>query len=79
MKVIIKRKTYNTETATLLFHNTFGNLGDTNGYEENLYLTKTGNYFIHGLGGKDSKYPEEIIIPVSNEEAKKLKNTENEV
>lgn len=70
MKIKLQKKTYNTETATILVHTTYGNFGETTGYEENLYKTKKGDYFIHGLGGQDSKYPVETITPITPEEAK---------
>ena len=73
MKVKIKNKTYNTDTAKILKHTTYGNFGESFGYEENLFQTKKGDYFIHGLGGPDSKYPEETIIPITDADAKKFK------
>ncbi len=69
MKKIINKKTYNTDTAVLLGHITFGVFGDTDGFEEKLFKTKSGNHFIYGLGGVSSKYPAETIIPLSLAEA----------
>ena len=68
MKKIIKKITYNTETSEFLTSKAFGNFGDTDGYEEKLYVTKKGAYFLHCIGGVDSKYPSEEIIPLTEEE-----------
>ena len=70
MKKIIAKKTYNTDTAALIGHITFGEFGDAAGYEEMLYQTKKGDFFIYGLGGAESKYPEETIKALTEAEAK---------
>ena len=68
MKKIIKKVTYNTETAELLTSKAYGNFGDTDGFEEKLYVTQKGAYFLHCIGGKDSKYATEQIIPLTEDE-----------
>lgn len=73
MKKIIAKKTYNTDTAALISHVTFGEFGDAAGYEEKLYQTKKGDFFIHGLGGSESKYAEETIKALTEAEAKAWK------
>lgn len=78
MKKIINRKTYNTETAEKLGHMTFGEFGNSDGYEEILMQTKSGNFFIHGIGGKTSKYVEESIVPLTASEMKKWKLENNQ-
>ncbi len=70
MKKIINKKTYNTDTAELLGHITFGNFGDSFGFEEKLFITRTGNHFVYGFGGEESKYPHEKITPLTVAEAK---------
>ena len=57
MKKIIDKKVYNTETAVRLYAwtNGYGG-GDFNYRHEVLYVTKKGQYFIHGCGGAMSKY-----------------------
>ncbi len=70
MKKIINKKTYNTDTASLEGHITFGSFGESVGYEEKLFKTRTGNYFLYVAGGADSKYPEENIIPFTAAQAK---------
>ncbi len=69
MKAIISKKTYNTETATLVCRKNFSIWGDPAGYSEDLMKTKTGNYFLYGVGGQMSKYPEPVILPMSAEDA----------
>ena len=61
MKKIICKKEYDTETATLIKKCTYGYFGDPAGYEESLYQTPGGLYFLHVLGGEGSPYPAEDI------------------
>ena len=56
MKKIICKKEYDTETATLIKAYSFGQLGDPAGYEEDLYQTPAGLYFLHVGGGEASPY-----------------------
>ena len=45
--------------------------GDPAGYEETLYRTKRGLYFVCGRGGSESPYAEgEDIRPLTEKEAK---------
>ncbi len=61
MKKIIAKKEYDTETARLVKKITYGTHGDPAGYEETLYQTPDGAYFLYVNGGADSKYPKEDI------------------
>ena len=61
MKKIICKKEYDTETATLIKKFTSGTLGDPAGYEEDLFQTPDGLYFLYGVGGEASIYPTEDI------------------
>ncbi len=61
MKKIICKKEYDTETATLIKAYASGTFGDPAGYEENLYQTPEGLYFLHVVGGETSIYPTEDI------------------
>ncbi len=61
MKKIICKKTYDTETATLVKKSVNGYFGDPAGYEEDLFQTPEGLYFIYGVGGEASPYPTEDI------------------
>lgn len=65
MKKVICKKVYDTETATLVKKVTFGYFGDPNGYEESLYQTESGHFFLYTNGGADSKYPVENITRMS--------------
>ena len=65
MKKIICKKEYDTETSREVKKVTFGSFGDTDGYEETLYVTEGGNYFLYVNGGADSKYPTEDIKRMS--------------
>ena len=62
MKKIICKKEYDTETATLIKKYTVGTFGDPTGYEEVLFQTPEGLYFLYVDGGKESIYPEENIV-----------------
>lgn len=65
MKKIICKVEYDTETSTVVEKRTFGNFGDADGYEETLYVTDSGKYFLYTNGGVDSIYPEENIKRLS--------------
>lgn len=62
MKKIICKKEYDTETATLVKKHSVGAYGDPAGYEEDLYQTPDGLYFLHVGGGEASPYPTENIL-----------------
>ncbi len=61
MKKIICKYEYDTENAVIVKKNTSGFFGDSTGYEETLYQTADGKYFIYVNGGADSIYPKEDI------------------
>ncbi|MBE6957908.1 MAG: hypothetical protein E7447_01975 [Ruminococcaceae bacterium] len=61
MKKIICKKEYDTETATLIKKVTVGYYGDPAGYEESLYQTPEGLYFVYVNGGEQSPYSHEEI------------------
>lgn len=79
MKATINRKTYDTTTADeLAFASGGGHCNDFRYWDETLYRTKKGNYFLHGSGGPCSRYAESCndgmcegsaIVPLSEEEA----------
>lgn len=69
MQKTICGKTYDTETSTVVKKVTFGCFGDACGYEETLYATNGGNYFLYTNGGKESIYPTESIKRVSKKAA----------
>ena len=61
MKKIICKREYDTETATLVKKYSVGYFGDPAGYEETLYQTPEGLYFLYVCGGPESIYAEEDI------------------
>ncbi len=62
MKKIIGKKEYNTDTAICIKRCTYGYFGDPAGYEEILYQTPDGFYFIYVRGGEKSPYSAEDIL-----------------
>lgn len=70
MKKTICKKVYDTEASTLIKKITFGWFGDEEGYEESLYQTADGLYFLYVNGGKKSKYAKEDISRMGAEKAK---------
>ncbi len=65
MKKIICKVEYDTEKSRLIKKVAEGEFGDSNGYEESLYVTEGGKYFLYVNGGADSVHPEENIIRMS--------------
>ena len=65
MKKVICKVEYNTENSELIFKKTFGEFGDPAGYEESLYKTADGKFFLYVNGGAESVYPEENIKRMS--------------
>jgi hypothetical protein len=61
---------YDTSTSTIDKKFTFGLPGDPCGYEETVYITPEGHYFIYTNGGAQSKYPKESIYPIAREDIK---------
>ena len=59
MKKIICKKVYDTEISTVIKKYTYSYFGDPCGYEEILFQTPAGFYFIYGNGGTESPYPNE--------------------
>lgn len=86
MKKIINGKKYDTETAKFKgkYDNGLGGT-DLDWYEESLYLKRTGEFFLYGVGNARSKYSEACgsnwwsgssdIIPLSLNEAMKWSET----
>lgn len=70
MQKIICKKVYDTEKATLVKKTTFGWYGVADGYEESLYKTENGLFFLYVNGGENSKHPKEDIIRLGAEKAK---------
>ena len=69
MQKIICNKVYDTTTATLIKKVTEGFYGDPAGYEETLYQTPEGYYFLYTNGGEASPYTTEKIERLSKKRA----------
>ena len=66
-----KKHIYDTEKAESLGNRAYSYYGDPAGYEETLYKTKGGLYFLWGIGGAESPYNSgEDIQPISEKKAK---------
>ena len=61
MKKVICKVEYDTEASELVAKRTVGYFGDPAGYEETLYKTEGGKYFLYTFGGAESKYAAEGI------------------
>ena len=62
MKKIICKREYDTDNATLIKKYTYSYLGDPAGYEECLYQTPDGLYFLYVCGGETSPYTSANIL-----------------
>lgn len=62
MKKLICKREYDTQTAVVIKKYTFSYFGDPAGYEETLYQTPEGLYFLYVCGGSSSPYPQEDIL-----------------
>lgn len=65
MQKIICKKEYDTQNATLLQKYTYSYFGDPAGYEELLFQTPGGLYFLYVRGGEESPYPQEDILRIA--------------
>ena len=65
MKKIICKKEYDTEKSGIVKKFTYGDYGSPDGYEETLYVTESGNYFLYTNGGEASPYNKEDIQRLS--------------
>ena len=74
MKKIICGTEYNTELSTVVKKVTNGYYGDPAGYEETLYVTDGGKYFLYTNGGAESKYTSEKITRMSKKSAEEFLN-----
>ena len=70
MQKIIRGKIYDTAASTVVKKITEGFYGDPRGYEETLYITAEGYYFLYTNGGAESKYPTEKIAAKSKVSAR---------
>ena len=69
MKKVICKVEYDTDNAQLIAKFTSGQFGDAAGYEESLYKTENGKFFLYVNGGADSIHPVENITRMSADKA----------
>ena len=79
MKKVINGKRYDTDTAKEVGYASFSNPRDFNYWAETLYRKNTGEFFLYGEGGPNSRYAKsegsncwsggEKIMPLSLESA----------
>ena len=65
MKKVICKRIYDTEASEIVKKFVRGVFGDSDGYEETLYITADGYYFLYENGGADSPHPTETIKRMS--------------
>ena len=73
MKKVICKVEYDTDAATIVEKRTFGEFGDPAGYEETLYVSENGKFFLYVNGGAESVYPKEDIKRLSAAKADEWK------
>ena len=70
MKKIICKKEYNTDNAQFIHKYTYSYYGDPAGYEEVLFQTPAGLYFLFVSGGSESPYPQADILRLAKTKVK---------
>jgi len=69
MRKRIKGKLCDTESAKHIGTIYVGAFGDADGYEEQLFINRSKQYFMYVNGGAESKYKKETIKLVTDEQA----------
>ena len=59
------KQVYDTTEMTEVKRVAHGVYGDPAGYEEVLYVAEDGKYFLYGVGGETSVYPEEKLVSLT--------------
>ncbi len=77
MKKVICKVEYDTEASEIVAKFTSGELGDPAGYEETLYVTAEGKYFVYANGGEESIHPEESIKRIAKDKVDAWKAEHN--
>ena len=72
MQKVICKKLYDTESAALIKKVTFGEYGNAEGWEERLYQTESGNFFLYTNGGAESPCKKEDIKRLSAAKAEEF-------
>ncbi len=77
MKKVICKVEYDTEASEIVAKFTSGEVGDPAGYEETLYKTAAGKFFLYVNGGAESVHPEENITRMSAAKADEWRKEKN--
>ena len=77
MKKIICGTEYDTAASTVVKKVVNGYYGDPCGYEETLFVTADGKYFLYVNGGAESVHPEENITRMSPAKADEWRKEKN--
>lgn len=77
MKKVICKVEYDTDASEIVAKVTSGEMGDPAGYEETLYKTATGKFFLYVNGGEESVHPEENITRMSAAKADEWRKEKN--
>lgn len=67
MTKTICKYVYDTEASTLVKKHTVGEIGDPAGYEESLYETADGKFFVYVNGGAESIHTKEDITRLAKD------------
>ena len=67
MQKTICKKLYDTEKSQLIKQVTFGFYGSPEGWEERLYQTEDGLFFLYVNGGEKSKHTKENLLRMGAE------------
>jgi hypothetical protein len=70
MKKVISKVVYDTEASDFIEKKVFGQYGDPKGYEECLFKTQDGKFFLYCFGGPESPYTEETIKRLAADKVK---------
>ncbi len=72
MRKISGKQILDTQTDAILKKTTVGSYGDPTGYEETLFLSDGGVYYIYTSGGEESPYPAASLKKISKKKAEEI-------
>ena len=73
MKKTVKGVVYDTADMSVVNRAAHGSFGDPAGYEEILYVSNDGLYFLYTNGGEQSPYTSEKLTKLSKKKADEWK------
>ena len=74
MKKVISKIEYDTDASEFIEKKVFGEYGDPKGYEECLFKTQDGKFFLYCQGGPESPYTKETIKRMAADKIKAWKD-----